>query len=215
MQQEGAVDDPDNPVVELDLKLVAVKRFGCSHSEHRVDVRLQRFLDGHGGLIPEAYLNRPNPADIGWLHRLPARDIPRDVLEEALVHAAQNERPEAVAWLLEHGPDPNAGPYQGCGALHLAAAFGAINCVRLLVAAGADVDRRNDFNGDPGVTGVRDYLRGLGSRPAVGPREGRALRIDRLTHYKLRARGGPRRHQRARSLERRSPGPIGREAARR
>ncbi len=93
----------------------------------RVD-RLEQFLDGHGGLIPEAYLNRPNPADIGWLHRLPARDVPQDVLDEALVHAAQNERPEAVAWLLEHGADPDAGPYQGCGALHLAAAFGAINC---------------------------------------------------------------------------------------
>jgi Ankyrin repeats (many copies) len=149
----------------------------------RVD-RLEQFLDGHGGLIPEAYLHRPNPADIGWLHRLPARDIPQDVLDEALVHAAQNERPEAVAWLLDHGADPNAGPYQGCGALHLAAAFGAIECVRLLVAAGAKIDRRNDYNrdnalgwaeyvleqerpGHPGVAAVRDHLRSLGSRPAV------------------------------------------------
>ena len=146
--------------------------------------RLERFLDGRGGLIAEAYLNRPNPADVGWLHRLPARDVAQDVLDEALVHAAQNERPEAVAWLLDQGADPNAGPYQGCGALHLAAAFGAIKCVRLLIAAGADIDRRNDFNGDnalgwaeyaleqerpgdPGVAAVRDYLRSLGSRPAV------------------------------------------------
>jgi Ankyrin repeats (many copies) len=146
--------------------------------------RLERFLDGRGGLIAEAYLNRPNPADVGWLHRLPARDVAQDVLDEALVHAAQNDRPEAVAWLLDQGADPNAGPYQGCGALHLAAAFGAIKCVRLLIAAGADIDRRNDFNGDnalgwaeyaleqerpgdPGVTAVRDYLRSLGSRPAV------------------------------------------------
>jgi hypothetical protein len=149
----------------------------------RVD-RLERFLDGHGGLLPDAYRHRPNPADVGWLHRLPARDLPQDVLDEALVHAAQNERPEAVAWLVDHGADPNAGPYQGCGALHLAAAFGAIRCVRLLIAAGADIDRRNDFNrdnalgwaeyalaqerpGDPGVIAVRDYLRSLGSHPAV------------------------------------------------
>lgn len=149
----------------------------------RVD-RLEGFLDGRGGLVPEAYLERPNPADVGWLRRLPARDVAQDVLDEALVHAAQNERPEAVAWLLGHGADPNAGPYQGCGALHLAAAFGAIDCVRLLTAAGADPDRRNDFNGDNavgwaeyalacerpgdgGVIAVRDHLRGLGSRPAV------------------------------------------------
>lgn len=149
----------------------------------RVD-RLEDFLDGRGGLVPEAYLNRPNPADVGWLQRLPAHENAQDVLDEALVHAAQNERPAAVAWLLDHGADPNAGPYQGCGALHLAAAFGARESVRLLIAADADIDRRNDFNGDnalgwaeyvlseerpghPGVAAVRDLLRSLGSQPAV------------------------------------------------
>jgi hypothetical protein len=149
----------------------------------RVD-RLERFLDGHAGLLPEAYAHRPNPADVGWLHRLPAHDIAQEVLDEALVHAAQNERPEAVAWLLHHGADPNAGPYQGCGALHLAAAFGAAASARLLVAAGADIDRTNEFNGDnalgwaeyvldqerpgdPQVAAVRDFLRSLGSHPIV------------------------------------------------
>lgn len=149
----------------------------------RVD-RLEQFLDGRGDLLPDGYGHRPNPADVGWLHRLPARDVAQDVLDEALVHAAQNERPDAVAWLLEHGADPNAGPYQGCGALHLAAAFGALESVRLLIAAGADIDRPNEFNGDnalgwaeyvlaeerpgdAGVVAVRDVLRGLGSRPLV------------------------------------------------
>ena len=51
--------------------------------------RLKSFLDGRGSLLPEAYLHRPNPADVGWLHRLPARHIAKDVLDEALVHAAQ------------------------------------------------------------------------------------------------------------------------------
>jgi len=149
----------------------------------RVD-RLERFLDGRGGLLPDAYLHRPNPADVGLLHRLPPRHIATDVLDEALVHAAQNERPAAVAWLLKHGADPNAGPYQGCGALHLAAAFGALESVQLLIAAGADIDRPNDFNGDnalgwaeyvlsqerpgdAGVAAVTDLLRSLGSHPRV------------------------------------------------
>jgi hypothetical protein len=91
----------------------------------RVD-RLARFLDGRGGLIAEGYLNRPNPADIGWLRRLRARDSPQEVLDEALVHAAQNERANAVAWLLER-----------------------------------------ERPGDAGVAAVGDFLRSLGSRPAV------------------------------------------------
>ena len=149
----------------------------------RVD-RLERFLDGCAGLTADAYEHRPNPADVGWLHRLPAREHPQEILDEALVHAAQNERPDAVAWLLDHGADPNACPYQGCGALHLAAAFGAIESVRLLIGAGVDIERTNGFNGDnavgwaeyalgqerpgdAGVAAVRDLLRSLGSRPVV------------------------------------------------
>jgi Ankyrin repeats (many copies) len=146
--------------------------------------RLERFLDAQGGLVANAYLHRPNPADVGWLHRLPARDVAQDVLDEALVHAAQNERPGTLTWLLDHGANPEACPYQGCGALQLAAAFGAFECVKLLIAAGADIERTNELNGDnalgwaeyvlarerpgdSGVAAVRDLLRSLGSRPAV------------------------------------------------
>jgi Ankyrin repeats (many copies) len=69
-------------------------------------------------------------------------------------------------------------------ALHLAAACGAIESVKLLISGGVDIDRRNDYNGDnalgwaeyalererpgdAGVAAVRDLPRGLGSRPAV------------------------------------------------
>lgn len=38
MQQEGAVDDAYDPVVELDLEPVAVKWLDCCDFEHRVDV---------------------------------------------------------------------------------------------------------------------------------------------------------------------------------
>ena len=75
--------------------------------------RLARFLDGRGGLIPDAYRHRPNPADVGWLQRLPACDVPEDVLDEALVHAAQNERVGAVEWLLSERGGPERRPLPG------------------------------------------------------------------------------------------------------
>jgi hypothetical protein len=80
-------------------------------------------------------------------------------------------------------PTPTPVPTKA-SALHLAAAFGALECARLLIAAGADIDRPNDFNGDnavgwaqyvleqerpgdPRVIAVRDFLRSLGSVPLV------------------------------------------------
>lgn len=148
----------------------------------RVD-RLEGFL-APNGLTADAYEHRPNPAAIGWLTRGPEHQDPQDVLDEALVHAAQNERPQAVTWLLEHGADPDACPYQSCGALHLAAAFGAPESARLLLDAGADIERRNKLNGDnaigwasyalarerpgdAGVAAVIELLRARGSQPAV------------------------------------------------
>jgi hypothetical protein len=42
------------------------------------------------------------------LHRLPAHEVPQDVLDEALVHAAQNERPgdPAIIAVRDFGSHP-------------------------------------------------------------------------------------------------------------
>ncbi len=45
VQQEGAIDDAHDPVVEFDLKLVAVKRFGCGHAQHASILRERVDLD--------------------------------------------------------------------------------------------------------------------------------------------------------------------------
>ena len=144
----------------------------------RVD-RLEQFLTDTAGWSPTRTTTAPIPPMSAGCNVCPRDEIAQDVLDEALVHAAQNERPAAVAWLLEHGADPNACPYQGCGALHLAAAFGAIESVKLLIAGGIDIDRRNKFNGDNAL-GWAEYAleRGAagrcrrrgGSRPAARPR---------------------------------------------
>jgi hypothetical protein len=68
-------------------------------------------------------------------------DAPWGLRPQAYLH---RPNPGDVGWL----PNHDAGHYQGCGALHLAAAFGALESVRLLIAAGADIDQANDFNGD-------------------------------------------------------------------
>jgi hypothetical protein len=77
-----------------------------------------------------------------------------------------------------------AGPTRAAAPLPWPPPSGQLASLRLLIAAGAGMDRTNDFNGDnavgwaeyvlagerpgdPGVTAVRDLLRSLGSRPVV------------------------------------------------
>ncbi len=95
-----------------------------------------------------------------------------------LAWAAVCNRPETAAWLLDHGADINQKATfgglthgQGITALHLAAQYGHMPVVRLLVERGADRSIKDDLYGSTaagganyfGQTEARDYLNSLGS----------------------------------------------------
>jgi len=94
-----------------------------------------------------------------------------------LIWAAACNRTEAAAWLLDHGANVNQkGTFgglthgQGVTALHMAAQYGHMPMVKLLVERGADRFVKDDlYHGTAeggaeyfGQAEVRDYLRSLG-----------------------------------------------------
>lgn len=93
-----------------------------------------------------------------------------------LIWAAVCNRPQSIAWLLDHGADINQKATfgglthgQGITALHLAAQYGHMPAVQLLVQRGADRSIREDlYQATPedsanffGQPEVRDYLKAL------------------------------------------------------
>jgi ankyrin repeat protein len=97
-----------------------------------------------------------------------------------LIWASVCNRLETIAWLLNHGADINQKATfgglshgQGITALHLAAQYGHLDVVKLLIHRGADCAIQEDlYQSTPesaanhfGQTEVRDYLKGL---PAQG-----------------------------------------------
>ena len=95
-----------------------------------------------------------------------------------LIWAAVCNRPETVAWLLDHGADINQKATfgglshgQGITALHMAAQYGHMPVVRLLAERGADRSIKDDrYQATPegsanffGQNEVRDYLNALGA----------------------------------------------------
>ena len=74
-----------------------------------------------------------------------------------LLWAVYDDRVVAVAWLLDHGADPDlrhdfggAGHGVSAVAMHLAAQFGSVNCLQLLLERGADSTIKDGaFGGTP------------------------------------------------------------------
>jgi ankyrin repeat protein len=96
-----------------------------------------------------------------------------------LIWAAVCNRIETVAWLLDHGANINqkatfggATHGQGVTALHMAAQYGCMPVVKLLVERGADLTPKDDlYHSTPigaaehfGQDAVRDYLRACVAR---------------------------------------------------
>ena len=91
--------------------------------------------DGSLLAVPGPY--RPNWADVGRPAGAPPTDGPAEIVGEALVFAALNDRRDVVDYLLDAGADIDARPYQNTTALHFAIQFKRTEMVRHLLERGA------------------------------------------------------------------------------
>jgi len=68
---------------------------------------------------------------------------------EDFIQAVKNNRPGEVVALLKRGMDPNTVDPKGQPVLHICAFEGDLDVVKALVAAGADIDKRNAVKETP------------------------------------------------------------------
>lgn len=110
-------------------------------------VELMRALAGSDGrLLPEAgrarEFHRPHSGFPPWR----PSDNPQEILDEALTYAARNGRIDAMAWLVDHGANVDAEPYNGTS-LAWAVRQNRLDAAAWLLAHGAGVNRPSDFGG--------------------------------------------------------------------
>jgi ankyrin repeat protein len=82
-----------------------------------------------------------------------------------LFHAVARDRVDCVLFLLKHGANVGAVDHVGCNAVFDAVEFAAWDSLGLLVAAGADVNKRNE-SGDTPMSLALSLVRS-GHRPVV------------------------------------------------
>lgn len=92
-----------------------------------------------GSLLADPGPYRPNWADVGRRASDPPTDDPAEIVGEAYVFAAANDRRDVVDYLLDAGVDLDARPYLNTTALHFAIQFGRLGMVRYLLRRGASV----------------------------------------------------------------------------
>ena len=92
-----------------------------------------------GSLLADPGPYRPNWADVGRRAGDPPTDDPAEIVGEAYVFAAANDRRDVVDYLLDAGVDLDARPYLNTTALHFAIQFGRLGMVRHLLRRGASV----------------------------------------------------------------------------
>lgn len=63
---------------------------------------------------------------------------------KAMMLAAMGDHADVLSWLISEGAEPNAADDFGYTPLMWAATWGAVACARILLSAGADVNRMND-----------------------------------------------------------------------
>ena len=92
-----------------------------------------------GSLVGDQGPYRPNWADVGRPPGDPPSDDPIEIVGEAFVFAALNNRRVVVDYLLDSGVDINVRPYRNTTALHFAIQFRRLDMVRHLIERGASV----------------------------------------------------------------------------
>ena len=100
---------------------------------------VQGWVAGDGTLRADPGPYRPDWAAVGRAAGAPPRDDPAEIVGEAFVFAALNNRHAVVDYLLGTGVDVDARPYCNTTALHFAIQFRRSDMVRRLLDGGASV----------------------------------------------------------------------------
>jgi ankyrin repeat protein len=112
----------------------------------RLDL-VQDWITPQLGLRRDPGPYRPNWADVGRPAGEPSSSKAGEIIGEAFVFAALNDRFRVVERLLEMGIDVDSRPYRNTTALHFAIQFHRVAMVRFLLGRNASVAIRDDVFG--------------------------------------------------------------------
>ena len=109
--------------------------------------KVKRWVSPDGSLLDDPGAYRPNWADVGRPAGNPPSANPVEILGEAFVFAALNNRRTVVDYLLDVGVDIDVRPYRSTTALHFAIQFRRLEMVRCLLERGASAAILDDTYG--------------------------------------------------------------------